>query len=261
MEGQNQPLIIRLKALDLFLMLIAALVSVSYFLRSNPEHLLVFDDSYITLRFAANLFKYNGITYDGSAFFSGATSPLHIVCIALLGLFTKLEEASLAIGVIFFVLSSFLVYLWVLALYSSRRTALLAGMLVATSGWLIFDALSGLETTTFIFFSLATFYLYYRYQPRALYAVPLALSVLTRPEGWFIAGSLWMWQLIRYFAERDKKLIKHLVISVEIFIILIIPYLLFILLSGGFPFAQYCLCQGGLFRRNHHAVYQQGRLL
>jgi hypothetical protein len=230
---QSKSAHLRTTALDLFLILLMCLVSITYFLRSNPELLLVFDDSYITLRFAENFFTYNGITYDGSAFLSGATSPLHIVCIALLGLFMKMEDASLTIGVIFFVLSSFVVYFWTLALCGSRRTALLAGMLMATSGWLVFDSLNGMETTAFIFFSLATFYLYYRYQPRALYAVPLALSVLTRPEGLFIAGALWMWQLIRYFGERDKQLVKQLVISLEIFLILILPYLLLSLYQTG----------------------------
>jgi hypothetical protein len=106
-------------------------------------------------------------------------------------------------------------------------------MLMATSGWLVFDSLNGMETTAFIFFSLATFYLYYRYQPRALYAIPLALSVLTRPEGLFIAGALWMWQLIMYCGERDSQLLKHLVISLEIFLILILPYLLLSLYQTG----------------------------
>ncbi len=226
MEQQSQSVPLPKVAADLSLILLASFLSLAYFLRSNPGHLLIFDDSYITLRFAENLFRYNGITYDGSTFLVGATSPLHIVCIAMLGLFMEMEDASLATGVVFFILSSYLVYLWILALYNSRRTALLGGVMMATSGWLVFDSLNGMETTAFIFFSLATFYLYHRYQPRALYAVPLALSVLTRPEGWFIAGALWMWQLIRCFGERDKQRVKHLVISLVIFLILLLPYLL-----------------------------------
>ncbi len=233
MEQQSQSVPLPKVAADLSLILLASFLSLAYFLRSNPGHLLVFDDSYITLRFAENFFRYNGITYDGSSFFSGATSPLHIVCIALLGLFMKMEEASLAIGVIFFVLSSFVVYLWTLALCGSRRPALLAGMLMATSGWLIFDALNGMETTAFIFFSLATFYLYYRYQPRALYALPLALSLLTRPEGLFIAGALWLWQLIRYYLDRDKLILKQLSIALGIFFVLTVPYLILSFLQTG----------------------------
>lgn len=233
MEQKRQPGHRRTTILNFFLIVLISLVSVGYFLRSNPERLLVFDDSYITLRFAENLFRYNGITYDGSTFFSGATSPLHIVCIALLGRFMRMEEAALAAGVIFFLFSSFLVYIWILALYSSRRAALIGGMMMATCGWLIFDALNGLETTAFIFFSLLTFFLYYRYQDRAIYAVPLALSILTRPEGWFVAVSMWTWQIIRYFRERDGQHVKHCFASIGICFALIAPYLVLSMQQTG----------------------------
>ncbi len=233
MEQKDQPLHLRASALDLSLILIISLLAVGCFLKHNPERLLVFDDSYITLRFAENLSRYKGITYDGTHFLSGATSPLHIVCVALLGRFTKLEEASLATGIIFFALSSFIVYLWIRALYNSRRTALLAGMMMATSGWLVFDALSGLETTAFIFFSLLTFYLYDRRQGKPLYAVPLALSILTRPEGWFVGVSIWTWQIIRCCRERDARHVKRLAAAVGICFALIAPYLLLSLRQTG----------------------------
>ena len=226
MNQKSQPASLPGLAADLSLIALASLLSIAYFLRSNPDRLLVFDDSYITLRFAENLFRYKGITYDGGAFVSGATSPLHILCIALLGRFMAMADASIATGVIFFVLSSSIVYLWILALYGSRRAALLAGLLTATSGWLVFDALNGMETTAFIFFSLLTFYLYYRCQTGTLYAVPLALSVLTRPEGWFIAGALWLWQLVRYYLDRNKRILTQLSIILGIFLALIMPYLI-----------------------------------
>ena len=219
MDHKSQPAHLRKTSLDLFIILLTSLASIAYFLRSNPERLLVFDDSYITLRFAENFLRYKCITYDGSAFLSGATSPLHIVCIALLGLLMKMEEASLAIGVIFFILSSIIVYLWILALYGRRHAALLAGMMMATSGWLVFDALNGMETTAFIFFSLLTFYLFDRYEGKPIYTIPLFLSVLTRPEGWFIAVSLWMWQLIRYYINRDRPVLKRLAAAAGIFFV------------------------------------------
>ena len=60
------------------------------FLNHNPKHLFVFDDSYITLKFASNFFKYGGITYDGTSFLAGATSPLHIIFITLFSLFLEI---------------------------------------------------------------------------------------------------------------------------------------------------------------------------
>ena len=101
----------------LFLIALLSCMTCLCYMRHNPDHVLVFDDSYITLKFAANFFKYNGITYDGASYLTGATSPLHIVLVALVGLFFKLETASLLVGIIFFVFSSLLVYLWTLKIY------------------------------------------------------------------------------------------------------------------------------------------------
>jgi len=197
-----------------------------YYLRHNPDHLLIFDDSYITLKFASNFLKYKAITYDGSTYLTGATSPLHVVLIALLGLFLRLETASLVVGIVFFVFSSVLVYLWTLRIYEDRKVALLAGVLMSTSGWLVFDSLNGLETTTFICLSLMTFYLFYVYEHRAFYVFPLLLSIVTRPEGWFIAGALWMGQVITYIMWRDKQVVRNLFISLCLFVLLITPYFL-----------------------------------
>ncbi|KPJ58762.1 MAG: hypothetical protein AMJ42_02665 [Deltaproteobacteria bacterium DG_8] len=223
-----------LKALfPLFLISLLSCVMSLYCLRFNPDHLLVFDDSYITLKFASNFFKFRGITYDGTSYLTGATSPLHIVFIALVGLFSKLETASLVVGIVFFTFSSLLVYLWTLKIYEDWKIAIFAGVMMSTSGWLIFDSLNGLETTAFIFFSLLTFYLFYVYERRVFYIFFLFLSILTRPEGWFIACALWMWQVIQYIDHKDKQILRHLLTSLCIFFLLIIPYLLVSLYCTG----------------------------
>ena len=193
--------------IGLHLLLIGLVSSTAclYFLTFNPDHLLLFDDSYITLRFASNLFKYGGITYDGSLYFTGATSPLHIVLVAVLGQLLKLETAALAVGILFFTLSCLLVYLWSLRIYNNKQTALLAGLMMSISNWLVADALNGLETTSFIFFSLLTFYLFYTYPARIFYIITLFLSVFTRPEGWFIACALFAGQAFQCWAGKDTR--------------------------------------------------------
>ena len=218
---------------SLFLVALLSCATCLFFLRYNPDHVLVFDDSYITLKFAANFFKYKAITYDGTLHLTGATSPLHIVLVALVGLFFKLETASLLVGIIFFIFSSLIVYLWTLKIYNDRGIALLAGVLMSTSGWLIFDSLNGLETTTFIFFSLLTFYLFYVYEYKIYYVIPLFLSILTRPEGWFIACALFIWQVIQYVNHKDKRTLRCLATSLGVFILLIVPYFILALHSTG----------------------------
>jgi hypothetical protein len=209
--------------------------SIYSYLKHNPENLLVFDDSYITLKFASNFVRYGNITYDGNSFFAGATSPLHIIFIVLCGLFLDIESASLAVGSIFFILSSLLVYLWTLALYRNKTVALFAGILTATNGWLNFDALNGLETTTFIFFSLLTFYLFYLYRSKPFYVIPLALSILTRPEGWFIAAALWLWEGMTYFRQKKRHTLKGIFIVPCLLVLLLLPYLLSVFYYTGTP--------------------------
>jgi hypothetical protein len=205
-----------------------------YYLRSNPDHLLIFDDSYITLRFASNFLRYKAITYDGSTYLTGATSPLHIILVALFSLFLRPETASLVVGIVFFTLSSLFAYLWTQCIYGGeRKVAFLAGVMISTSGFLVYDSLNGLETTMFICFSLLTFYLFYACEHRVYYVFPLLLSVLTRPEGWFIASVLWVWQIVQYSIERDKKVLRHLIVSLTLFIVLISPYLLLCLSYTG----------------------------
>jgi hypothetical protein len=47
----------------------------------NPEHFLVFDDSYITLRFASNFLRYKAITYDGSTYLEPVPNlPISVAC-------------------------------------------------------------------------------------------------------------------------------------------------------------------------------------
>ena len=223
-----------LKALSpLFLISLLSCGMSLYYLSLNPDHVLVFDDSYITLKFASNFFKFGGITYDGTSYFSGATSPLHIVFIALLGLFLEIETASLVVGIAFFIFSSLLVYLWAFRIYEDRKIALLAGVMMSTSGWVIFDSLSGLETTTFMFFSLLTLYTFSIHENRLLYITPLFLSVLTRPEGWFIACSIWGWQFIQAVYHKDSSIFKRMVTSWIFFSMLMIPYLLLHLKATG----------------------------
>ena len=184
--------------------------------------------------FTSALNKINAQKAWDRLYLTGATSPLHIILIALLGLFLRMEVASLTVGVVFFIFSSVLVYLWTLRIYEDRRVAWLAGVLVSTSGWLVFDSLNGLETTTFICLSLLTFYLFYVYEQRAFYIFPLLLSIVTRPEGWFIAGALWMGQVIKYIIWRDKQVMRNLFISLSIFVLFITPnFLLYFYYTGS----------------------------
>jgi hypothetical protein len=193
------------------------------YLRLNPGLFLIFDDSYITLKFAANLLELKAITFNGSDILIGATSPLHILLVALAGLWFKLELASILIGVTAFMGSSILVYLLADEICRDKKTAWLAGILMSTSSWMIFDALNGLETTTFIFLSLLTFYLFKKYRNDFCYIPVLVLCILTRPEGWFVAGSIWICYAFQFGLGRNDQLKRQVWVEIGLFFLLISP--------------------------------------
>ncbi len=198
----------------------------SYLLSCNAEYIQVFDDSYISLKFAENFFRYGGITYDGTTFLTGATSPLHILFIVFAGLFVRMEAAPLVVGIVFFWLSSIMVYLFALKITADKKAAILAGLMMATNGWMIFDSLNGLETTTFIFFSLVTFYLFYSFRNRVFYVIPLVLSILIRPEGWFAGCAIGVWLTIQYVKQGNRQIVRFMLKSLGLFALMITPYLI-----------------------------------
>jgi len=171
----------------------------------NGQVLFVYDDSYITLGFARNLALHGALTLDGTTFWCGMTSPLHVFLVSLLAkLFGSVEASAIFVGMASIVFLVIAMYLWVKELTRDKKIALLASFLTASSGWIIFDALSGLETVTFILLSVLVFYFVER---RSIYLVGLflGLSIWTRPEGWFLLVAVLISQLVIAFLNKDSS--------------------------------------------------------
>lgn len=196
----------------LFLILITFILPFFY-LSKNKELILVYDDSYITLTCARNFFKFKGLTFDGKYYHEGTTSPLHIFLIAFFNLFfNNLPLTDILIGIFSFYLLVFLTYRY-FSTIGNKKIGLLAGWLTATTGWLIFDALSGLETILFIDFLLLT--LYFFEKKNVLFGIFLSLSIYTRPEGIFLGVALFF-----YLLFQKKKLKDFLPFLIALIILL-----------------------------------------
>lgn len=169
------------------------------YLRANPGGRFVYDDSYITLTFARNLLRYGKFTFDGVHASGGATSPLHVVLIALFALITRhVEIAAFLLGALSLQLAGTFAYYWSREVTQSRKIALVSSLLLITSGWMVFDALSGLETVLFLALLLLALFLF---EKRSLwFGLPLALCVTTRPDAAFFVAGLAAYVLIRFVA-------------------------------------------------------------
>ncbi len=149
---------------------------------------LPLDDSWIHLQFARNVAHGEGLAYHPGQWMSGSTAPLWT---ALLALGFLLPGSPLiwakAFGVIFFLGTVQATHRLAAELGLSRGLSLLAACLTASTHWLVWSALSGMEITLFSCLSLwgLVHHLRERADPR-LAPVSLALfaaAVLSRPEG------------------------------------------------------------------------------
>jgi hypothetical protein len=171
----------------------------------NDQVLFIYDDSYITLGFARNLALHGTLTLDGTTFWHGMTSPLHVFLVSLLAkLFGSVEASAIFVGIASIAFLVVTMYLWVKKLTKDKNVALLASFLTASSGWIIFDALSGLETVTFLLLSVLVFYFW---EKRNVYLVGLVLglSIWARPEGWFLLVAILTSHLVTTFSNRQDR--------------------------------------------------------
>lgn len=80
-----------------------------------------------------------------------------------------------------------------------------------------------METVLFISLMILTFCLLERHSP--LYSMPLAASILTRAEGWFLFFAILTYLIFRWFFKRKVNLIKELLFLVILTTLIISPYL------------------------------------
>ncbi|MGB2695132.1 MAG: hypothetical protein WBD55_08085 [Dehalococcoidia bacterium] len=179
---------------ELWPLLGVALISTLVYLQSAPLAGLPFDDSYISLQFARNLAAHGFLTFDGETASAGATSVLHVVILAVpIKLGVEPVKASLALGVLLHLGLVVAVYCLSWTIFRDRLAASLAAGSVAAVGYMLLDALNGMETTLFMLITTAAAaaFLGAKSDRATLLAgVLAALAVLTRPEGVLLAGAM-----------------------------------------------------------------------
>jgi len=147
----------------------------------------IFDDSYISLTYARNLAEVGKLSFDGETWSTGATSPLHVVIMAVpIALGVDPFSVSLAVGILSHVLLAVGVYVLTWAVFRSHLAAICGAFAIATAGLAVLDSGNGLETSLFmalLAFSMASYLLDASPRGRLLTGVLIALLIWTRPEG------------------------------------------------------------------------------
>ena len=170
----------------------------------------IFDDSYISLHFARNLAEHGKLTFDGSNWSTGATSPLHV---ALIALAIKGGADPIMTGIVTGVMAHIAlavsVYALTYAIFKTRLGGLLGGAAISFSALAAVDAGNGLETSLFMALvtaSMAAVFLARRWQTKLLAGVLIGLAILTRPEGAFLLPAVVIYRFIT--REPDEPLVR-----------------------------------------------------
>jgi hypothetical protein len=149
------------------------------------------------------------LTYDGVHTIGGTSSLLHIILLSVparLGL--PLEMADVVFGVLCFVLliertaavARYLTNSWEVSLYAALATA--------STGYIVFAALNGMETSLFMFLAMTCVGSVIKsYNHGSGYLWPtlwLYLTALARPEGYWFAVSLLFYLAVLVGCRREK---------------------------------------------------------
>lgn len=193
------------------LIIIPAALSVyyiNYAFGINKEHGFPLDDPWIHLTFAKNLVDYHSFSYfKNEIITAGSTSPVYTLLLVPGFLIIKNEFIlSYILGILFLCLSTYVYYRLSGNLFDKENwLPVAATLLFAVDRWMNFIAVSGMETTMFIFTLLGAFY-FYRIRKPVPFAVMLGLIFWTRPDGIaFVAAVIIDYLLQVYLKQKSPK--------------------------------------------------------
>ena len=188
----------------ILLPILLAVAAVVYFIYSsystNGYFGFPLDDPWIHLTFAKNLAEYGSFSYfKNELITSGSTSPVYTLTLALFYFFIKNEFIiSYIPGVIFCAL---LVYMMMKLSFFQFKSAwflgMLTAMLIALQPKLNLIAVSGMETSMFIFLIAASLFSYQSKKIIPL-GIFLGLTIWCRPDGFV----LWIAIAFDYFLQK-----------------------------------------------------------
>ncbi|HEX3128588.1 MAG TPA: hypothetical protein VH394_14750, partial [Thermoanaerobaculia bacterium] len=218
------------------------------------------DDSWIHLQFARNLAAGQGLSYNPGELVTGSTAPLWTALLAPLFLLPGSVVAwTKLLGIAFHLAGVAVAWRLGRELGLGRGLAGLAAILMLTTSWLVWSALSGMEIPLFIFLSLSGILLHLREreQPeRPPLAVPiLAVAALARPEGLLLVVLALFDRLLVFEREEDGPLLwrrpalRPVVVGALLAILTLAGPVLFYRWAGGSWLPTTFGAKGGDFRR------------
>jgi len=123
--------------------------------------------------------------------------------------------------------------------YFSNLVALLSCMLVAFNGFLVREALAGLETELFAILIIVALHFYVKGREKTgfpWFAIPVGMSYYARPEAAIFAGAILLDQIILIMRRRSSGLLRRVVEYCLVFALIILPIVAYNYSVSGWPF-------------------------
>lgn len=224
------------------------------------------DDTWIHFRFADNFSKGFFYQFNEGEYTAGTTSPLYVIVLGTTSFVIKNYIVnSVLLSFLFYLLSCIYIYKTSVLIFrkndpelvsfsrfniSAENFALLIALLSAVTGRVVWSALSGMETTMFMFFSILGIYNHIRnLSANKFTVIPalfLALATVSRPEGFLLAGLYFMDVfLVSLNEKRLKEILLKYIFAILIFCLITFPYLIFSYNISGHFFPNTFRGQGG----------------
>ena len=207
-DSKSNNLIYSSYLIIILLPILAAYYYYSQALSINGFLSFPLDDPWIHLQFAKNLIDYHSFSYfKDQIVTAGSTSPLYVFVLVFGFLFTDNEMIlSYVTGTIFFALAALIFYKLSLAEQNNNIIyALLITLVFILCPGINFIALSGMETTMFIFLLLLGVYFYKTLNP-VLLGITLGLIFWSRPDGIaFIAAIAADYIIQKWIVKENEK--------------------------------------------------------
>ncbi len=170
---------------------VMAYVIISHASSVNGSNGFPLDDPWIHLQFARNFHDFGTFSYFRREMVTaGSTSPLYTFLLAI-GFVYKLDEMMMSyiLGILFLALSGWYIFRIASWQMGSAMMGLGAALLLVLEPRIQWAALSGMETTLFIFLLLGTLYHYQAKHP-ILFGAFAGLLIWSRPEAVILYGVL-----------------------------------------------------------------------
>lgn len=194
------------------------------------------DDTFIYMQYARNIASGSGFSFNAGEPSYGITSPLWVIMLSLAYLagvdgfwFAKILD------LVFSLLSVYAMYrLSKIIFQKNLYFSLLTSSLLLLNVWFSRWSFTGMETSFSVFLVIAVFYFYYE-QKYNLCFFFLGIFCLVRPEG-FILFLVILFSLSWRILPRETPLSKWypvLIRSLIIFLIIVLPFLVYAKISFG----------------------------